>query len=182
MDDPFWILMRAMVGLASGPLVGSKYSQESTGAKLAIDLGFFWPARRKDCPFTKSTGASGFILVFNSRAFAEFSVQIGVEQVNQLAMELQLASKLVASLPLSVQLLFHFEFMFQFLALGFGFFSFCFLFSNLLFCLLDLFAFMAALLVFRGSRRGGSWELHKRRDIHIVLHIQITSLNYFGFF
>src|SRR5699024_5489803 len=117
-------------------------------------------------PFTKSTGASGFILFFTSRAFAEFSVQIGVEQVNQLAMELQLASKLVASLPLSVQLLFHFEFMFQFLALGFGFSSFCFLFSNLLFCLLDLFAFMMALLVFRGSRGGGRREIHKRRDIN----------------
>ena len=83
--------------------------------KVGDQFGFFWPARRKDRPFTKSTGASGFILVFTSRAFAEFSVQIGVEQVNQLAMELQLASKLVASLPLSVQLLFHFEFMFQFL-------------------------------------------------------------------
>ena len=91
--------MRAIVGPALESLVGSKYSQASTGAKLAIGLDVE-PVRRKAWPSAKEIRDSRFIQVLTSAELTELLVQIRIQGVDQLALELQLAAKLIAALPL----------------------------------------------------------------------------------
>ena len=91
--------MRAMVGAAVESLVGSEDGEASTGAKLAIGLDVE-PVRRKAWPSTKEIRDSRFIQVFTSAELTELLVQIRIQGVDQLALELQLAAKLIAALPL----------------------------------------------------------------------------------